>query len=142
MNRSSCGLNITSDLGNRLEHALAYVPTPLPKPDHAEELDASIYLIGCCRAVKVGIGRDLVKRISMLQIGCPFELSLLASFHSQMPKYDERRLHHQLERYWLRGEWFTVPYNILRNLYTDVVKNQYGTITTQGERFLNSLYMP
>src|SRR5688572_22706400 len=62
----------------------------------------------CC--VKFGVATDVQKRLEMLQIGCPFELEVLAvcpgglkeeaSIHSRLLKAKEH----------IRGEWFKYGY--------------------------------
>lgn len=68
-----------------------------------------IYLIECHEFVKVGIADDANSRLVQLQVGCPYELRLLASFPTQHAARDEARLHGLWKRYEVRGEWFIVP---------------------------------
>ena len=56
--------------------------------------------------VKVGVtrGEAIGRRLSTLQIGCPFELSIVAL--ADWPDQVERQLHIYLEPLRERGEWF------------------------------------
>src|SRR4029077_19026965 len=56
--------------------------------------------------VKVGVtrGEAIGRRLSTLQIGCPFELSIIAL--ADWPDQAERQLHIYLELLLERGEWF------------------------------------
>lgn len=88
---------------DRLEHALKYVRKP--KQSRA----GFIYLIGCHNFVKVGLADRVVIRLSQLQVGCPYELKLLAMFKTERMQHDEQRLHDLWRHYEVRGEWFQVP---------------------------------
>lgn len=68
-----------------------------------------MYLISCHDFVKVGISDDPEFRLITLQVGCPYELRVLAVFKSMNALQDEARLHQLWKRYEVRGEWFKVP---------------------------------
>ncbi len=75
--------------------------------------NAFIYIIQCCDNngyVKIGLTRDnAVKRQTSLQVGCPYELKVVASFNvsGELHKI-EQTLHKQLERFRMRGEWSVI----------------------------------
>lgn len=74
---------------------------------------AFIYIIQCCDAngyVKIGVTTDnTVLRAATLQVGCPYELKVMASFHvNGNLKTIEMIIHKQLERFLFRGEWFKI----------------------------------
>lgn len=61
--------------------------------------------------VKIGVAKDVVKRISLLQVGNPRNLKLIAKFGPYTTKTAahemEGWLHKQCSKWWLRGEWFS-----------------------------------
>jgi lambda repressor-like predicted transcriptional regulator len=81
------------------------------KDNHEQQHNAFIYIIQCCDDngyVKIGLTTDnAVSRQLSLQVGCPYELKVVASFNvSGELRKIEQTLHNQLERFRLRGEWF------------------------------------
>jgi hypothetical protein len=68
-----------------------------------------LYLIACHDFVKVGVALDPKARLIQLQVGCPYELKLLAQWPSDHAAADEARLHELWKRFEVRGEWFLVP---------------------------------
>lgn len=54
--------------------------------------------------VKIGHGRDPWRRLTMLQTGCPGELTLLAIIEGG--EATERELHERFAEHRARGEWF------------------------------------
>ena len=90
----------------RLAHAIKFAAKlTRQRPDRP----GFIYLIECHEFVKVGIADNPDFRLIQLQVGCPYELRLLASFTTQHTARDEARLHGLWKRYEVRGEWFNVP---------------------------------
>lgn len=60
-------------------------------------------------AIKIGLARDVAKRISELQIGNPVELNLIASIPVKNRKEAEKlekMLHKKFSNQNIRGEWF------------------------------------
>lgn len=58
--------------------------------------------------VKIGItDGDPVKRLSMLQVGCPLELAIYG-FDPRLGRSDEEALHRDFLEYSVRGEWFRI----------------------------------
>lgn len=60
--------------------------------------------------IKIGKAIDVDKRISELQTGCPFTLSLITKIPCDSEKeafFLEKWLHDRFRRQWIRGEWFT-----------------------------------
>ena len=93
-------------MNDRLKHAIKFASKlKRERPDRP----GFIYIIGCHDFVKVGISSDANWRLTQLQVGCPYELRLLARFTTQHATRDEARLHALWKRYELRGEWFNVP---------------------------------
>jgi len=85
----------------------AVVPTGCPS-------EGWLYFIqsGPDGPVKIGVATDLKKRPSMLQVGNPAKLKIVAAlplFKGGAPgelAYTERHLHRQLRPARVRGEWF------------------------------------
>lgn len=71
---------------------------------------AEIYAIqmplpcGCAGPIKIGITHDVAARLRTLQVGSPYELTLLATVDGTVA--DEAALHLRLARDRMRGEWF------------------------------------
>lgn len=58
-------------------------------------------------AIKIGRSKDVRKRLSQLQVGCPTKLRILLVMESQ--GWRERDLHRRLASHrirWGKGEWF------------------------------------
>lgn len=71
--------------------------------------DDYVYIIKCCLFVKIGIAHDVKFRMSQMQVGCPFKLSLLASWKSDDALIEEEILHDRYDKHRVRGEWFNIP---------------------------------
>ena len=60
-------------------------------------------------AIKIGVADDVDKRLSELQTGNPFELSIIAVINCDSREHayhTEGRLHRLFKRCHIRGEWF------------------------------------
>ena len=90
----------------RLSHALKYAKKIESNRDGRSGF---IYLITCRDFVKVGIAVNPYERLMQLQVGCPYELHLLAAFKTDQAIKDERKFHAMWKQYEVRGEWFQVP---------------------------------
>lgn len=75
-----------------------------------------IYLIRCGPYYKIGIATDIPRRLSTLQIGCPYPLKLVKAWPSLNPEQDERQIHSLLWEHNCRGEWFKLPKTFLAAL--------------------------
>lgn len=64
----------------------------------------NVYFIKCKQYVKIGHASDVSKRLSELQIGCPFPLKLMAVIPGD--RRLERAFHEALHAWRVRGEWF------------------------------------
>ena len=64
----------------------------------------NIYFIRCQKYVKIGYAKDVSKRLSELQVGCPFELQIMSVIPGTPAL--ERRFHEVLRDFHIRGEWF------------------------------------
>lgn len=79
----------------------------------AGDFPGYLYLIACHEYVKIGLSANANLRLSSLQTGCPYELTLLAKWRCKHPGHQEERLHAFFSRFHHRGEWFKVPQDIL-----------------------------
>lgn len=71
------------------------------------ETTTSVYLIYCPDNIyKIGITKNVEKRMSNLQGSCPFELTLIDAFPTSQPRTDEQDLHDALSHWRMHGEWF------------------------------------
>ena len=79
-------------------------------------MKGSVYLIQCGKTqyYKIGHSTAIEVRLSALQIGCPFELSLIAILSA--PQYVEARLHFLFRRSRHRGEWYKFDANRLKRV--------------------------
>jgi hypothetical protein len=66
--------------------------------------ESFIYLVQAGNRLKIGIARDIGKRISGMQSGNPEIIRLIGAFHGG--RAEEQALHTQLSAYKIRGEWF------------------------------------
>jgi prophage antirepressor-like protein len=80
-----------------------------------------IYLIACQGKYKIGMSKTPYKRLSSLQVGSPFELTILERYFSFDCVALEKLLHEYYEAYWLRGEWFELPFSEI-NCFSQVVR--------------------
>ena len=62
---------------------------------------------------KIGVTKDLNKRIKSLQTGNACELRLVESFETEYPYRLETMLHRSLEQYRELNEWFSLPTDIV-----------------------------
>jgi hypothetical protein len=73
------------------------------------EFKGWVYLIRANKVFyKIGIARDVYKRIAQLQTGCPFEVTLVHLIPTTYPQRLEQGLHKIFEHKRLRGEWFAL----------------------------------
>jgi hypothetical protein len=75
-----------------------------------------LYVIGSDSHVKIGIARDVNKRLSMLQISSPVRLTVLRSWECDDAQIVERRLHKRYSKFKATGEWFALPEQTLKKL--------------------------
>jgi hypothetical protein len=94
---------------DRLSHVLAFEKD---NPRYTPQ-GGWIYFIRCHHLVKVGTAKNVATRLTMLQIGCPYPLTLLGSLPSADAKQDEAALHDLFQRYHERGEWYELPQDLV-----------------------------
>jgi hypothetical protein len=57
---------------------------------------------------KVGVTNNPLKRVEVLQTGCPFDIELKMAFVTVNASDVERRIHNELLQFRRRGEWFNI----------------------------------
>ena len=102
-----------------------------------------MYLIACdaANAVKVGYARKPDDRRGDLQVGNPFELTVLAVTLTSRPQRDESLLKRYFAKHWIRGEWFhrepvlaeILPVFLEHRLYEFTCKLE-GPVTIGGRK--------
>lgn len=65
-----------------------------------------VYVIQAGDFIKIGVARDVRRRLALLQVGCPFNIELIAAIPCDEPYKAEAFLHDRLKPYHTRGEWF------------------------------------
>jgi len=77
----------------------------------------SVYLVQSeSGAVKIGVSKDVDRRLSDLQVAHPHDLTLLACVESSNANSLENRLHDRYSKYNINGEWFDLPNGELDNI--------------------------
>ena len=71
---------------------------------------------------KIGVTKDLNKRIKSLQTGNACELRLVESFETEYPYRLETMLHRSLEQYRELNEWFNLPVDIVYDFYSRCIQ--------------------
>jgi hypothetical protein len=74
--------------------------------------DRLVYFVECQQLIKVGSATDVRDRVSCLQVGCPYELTLLGTIRGGHRA--ESALHGALNGFRFRGEWFSAPVVVRR----------------------------
>jgi hypothetical protein len=70
----------------------------------------NIYVVAAGRRhIKIGVSRDVKRRIRGIQTGCPYTVRLVQSWNTSRAREIERKAHRLLAKYRWAGEWFDVP---------------------------------
>jgi hypothetical protein len=88
----------------------------LKKPSKSRPTETSIYFIQCNAPdgpIKIGHAYNVESRLSNLQMGCPFRLTLLARCVVTDAPAIEQHLHWLFGPHRVRGEWFTATPTLL-----------------------------
>jgi hypothetical protein len=76
----------------------------------AKDQQMNVYVLaGGRRHVKIGIARDVMKRLRGVQTGCPFKLRIVKQWNTGRAAEVEKAAHRILSNYRWTGEWFDVP---------------------------------
>ena len=82
-------------------------------PDHMDEIMDSVYAIRMAKSdlVKLGYARNVQRRLSCLQVGCPMDLHLEFALVVPYAKQCETKIHAHLDGLGknVRGEWYNLP---------------------------------
>lgn len=100
-------------LNERLAPALNFCKT---HPTHF------LYLIKCDSSYKIGYAKNLWSRVNNIRCMNPSEVKLIASigFHSlNSVKHTEEVIHNKLMRKHIRGEWFKLSDNDVKNIINE-----------------------
>lgn len=85
--------------------------------------ECGIYIVRCGTSdfYKVGISRDVIKRLSGMQTDCPYELILIKFqiYPGNIACEEEMVLHRALEQYHIRREWFQLNSQTLKELFQE-----------------------
>ena len=85
-----------------------------------------VYFVTCNEFVKIGVSENPPDRIGELQVGCPYELRLLAT---AIGGYRfEKWLHETFDHLHVRGEWFLLDPKLL------AIIEKYGQFTETGKQ--------
>lgn len=84
--------------------------------------DRFIYILKSDKYYKIGITKNLDKRIDQLQTGNPHEIYLVCSTFVENTSGFERKLHKEFDQYRISGEWFDLPYEQLEKLI-EIIEN-------------------
>lgn len=83
-------------------------------PQFVASVRSHVYFIGCGTAVKIGIAKDVGKRLAGIQTHCPFLVSVLAICEGG--RKQEREYHRRFAAHRLHGEWFSPTPEILAEI--------------------------
>jgi hypothetical protein len=89
--------------------------------DEFERKNATIYVLGCGEHVKIGVTRDIAKRIRQLEAANPLPIVLLGKRTVPLASMliTEAWLHQRFATYRVRGEWFLVSADDVLAALTD-----------------------
>lgn len=68
-----------------------------------------LYILHCKGFFKIGISKNINSRLSSIQSGNPFQVDVVRVFNTPHAEYYESVLHIRLDKYNVRGEWFSLP---------------------------------
>lgn len=81
--------------------------------DEDEELDNELYFIleAQSNSIKIGVSKDVEKRLSQLQTSNAFPLLLIGRMQNRIDL--EKNLHEKFKKYRLKGEWFSTNVSLI-----------------------------
>jgi len=92
----------------------AELSSPLPRiiaPREAERWmneSGHVYVIGGDGFFKIGVAKDVKKRVAAVQTSCPFRLSVVNAWKHDDPRFIEALLHIKYQAFHSSGEWYTL----------------------------------
>lgn len=107
------------------------MPYNLVSPQSNKDTSGFIYLAqsSCTHYYKIGMSKQPYKRMKSLQSGSPLEIILIHRIFTLDMVALEKALHEYYNAYWLRGEWFELPMDCVKEF--PLVANQLDTMLEQ-----------
>ncbi len=75
-----------------------------------------VYLFRLGECFKIGIAKDVQKRLSSIQVSTPHNVELIKSWRCRNPLTLEKRMHERFKQYKVQGEWFRLPEDAVKFL--------------------------
>jgi len=104
----------------RVAHVFAHYGMTMVPRHEVDDISLTgslwVYAIQCHEFVKIGVANDVRKRLASLQTGCPYDLTLIAEWHSSDAGRVEDELHEILDKWRVRGEWFKLPDDVIASI--------------------------
>ena len=69
-------------------------------------MSKQLYIIECNGHYKIGISKNIYKRLAAMQTGNPYELKVASVYNTNNPYFLEGTVHLELKNIHVRGEWF------------------------------------
>jgi hypothetical protein len=77
-----------------------------------------VYLFRLGEFFKIGIAKDVQKRLSGIRVNTPHSIELIKSWRCRNPLTLEKRMHARFKQYKVQGEWFRLPGDAVNFLLT------------------------
>lgn len=90
-----------------------------------------IYVVSCGHYLKIGVAKNVDKRMRALQVGMPLEVKLecLWDVPAETAFKAEACAHRLLAKHRVRGEWFTATLDDVREIEHQVFRRAYKGAT-------------
>ena len=97
-----------------------------------------VYLLRTNDKYKIGIAKDVNKRIKQLQTGNSEEIELIETFESEYANKIEKALHNKYAYVNKIGEWFTLSLSEEVNFVNECtrIENNIKTLIEHGNEFI------
>lgn len=97
-----------------------------------------VYLLRSNENYKIGIAKDVNKRIKQLQTGNPYKIELIGSYESMHASKIETTLHNQYSHEREMGEWFTLSLREEINFINECerIENNIKILNDLGNNFI------
>jgi len=92
-----------------------------------------IYFIRQNEAVKIGVTEDIQQRVSQIQVGTPYEVSVMLLIEGSYEK--EAELHKTFNDFKIRGEWYWLSEEIkeyVAMMYENDLRYEHGLLDPEG----------
>ena len=104
------------------------------KAEHLPWDEGHIYLIRISDHYKIGIAKDIKKRISGIKTSSPFEIEILKYWRCKRPDIIEKIMHTRFGDHRVRGEWFRLPDEVVKYLLmVEDVRKEFAPDQSEGE---------